>query len=313
MQSSVEDVRKPAQASAVSARARQRRRIGSLRRLNAPGQYVYAGVLSLPALIWQLIFLVGPLVFVVVITFWQVELFRLSPDLYFGNWVYIYSQEYVQDAYLRTFTFAAVATIIISLAAFPCAYAIAFKFRPAARQLALLFLILPFFTSYLVRIYAWQVVLADNGIVNAFLDVLYLGPVSMLNTTFGIFVGYATLCLPLVTLLQLLGLMYVDRNLVEASHNLGCGRLGAIWHVVIPSARVAIVVAALFCFILTFGDFVSPLFLGGGVQPVLSTVMIDTVKSGQQWPRAAVIATTMIATLLTIALASIWFAYRKPR
>lgn len=313
MQSSAERFREPGRTSAVGAGPHQRRRPPSARWLNAAGRYAYAGVLGLPPFIWQLIFLAGPLIFIVVITFWQVELFRLVPDLHFGNWLYIYTQQYVQDAYLRTFTFAAVATALISLAAFPCAYAIAFKLRPAARQFGLLLLILPFFTSYLVRIYAWQVVLADNGVINALLGIFSLGPFSMLNTTFGIFVGYATLCLPLVTLLQLLGLMYVDRDLVEAGHNLGCGRLATIWHVVIPSARIALVVAALFCFILTFGDFVSPMFLGGGVQPVLSTVIIDTVKSGQQWPRAAVVATTMVVTLLIIALASVWFAYRRPR
>ncbi len=72
-------------------------------------------------------------------------------------------------------------------------------------------------------------------------------------------------------------------------------------------------VAALFCFILTFGDFVSPLYLGGGLRTVLSTVIIDTVKSGQQWPQAAVVAVTMIMTLLAVALAAIWFAYRRPK
>lgn len=216
-------------------------------------------------------------------------------------------------AYLRTFGIAAAATVIISAIAFPCAYAIAFKFRPAARQLGLLLLILPFFTSYLVRIYAWQVVLADAGIINALLAPLGLGPIPMLNNTFGTLVGYATLCLPLVTLLQLLSLMYVDRNLVEAGHNLGCGRLGVVRHVIVPSARIGIVVAALFCFILTFGDFVSPLYLGGGRMTVLSTVIIDTVKSGQQWPQAAVVATTMVVTLLTVALVAIWLAYRKPK
>lgn len=280
---------------------------------SVPRQRLYAFSLSLPPLVWQLLFLVFPVVFLLVITFWSVEFFRLKPDFTFANWTFIFTRGYFYDAYVLTFGMAVLTSVVISAIAFPCAYAIAFKFRRSARQLALLLLILPFFTSYLVRVYAWQVVLADSGVVNAFLKLLSLPPAAMLNTLGGTLVGYATLCLPLVTLLQLLSLIYIDRNLVEASHNLGCGRLGTIWHVIIPSARIGIMVAALFCFILSFGDFVSPLYLGGGLRTVLSTVIIDTVKSGQQWPQAAVVAVTMIATLLVVAFAAIWFAYRRPK
>jgi spermidine/putrescine transport system permease protein/putrescine transport system permease protein len=99
--------------------------------------------------------------------------------------------------------------------------------------------------------------------------------------------------------------------LIEAAHNLGCGRLRTVFLVVVPSARIGIVVAALFCFILTFGDFVSPLYLGGGQPPTLSTLITDTTKSGQQWPRAAVIATMMIVTLLIAAFGAVRFAYRR--
>lgn len=283
------------------------------RRPSTLGNRVYTAALSLPPLVWQLAFLVLPVVFLFVMTFWSVEFYRLKPDFNLDNWTFIYSRSYFYDAYLLTFGLAALAAAIVSLIAFPCAYAIAFKFRPAARQLALLLLILPFFTSYLVRIYAWQVVLADSGVINALLGLLALPSVALLNTLSGTLVGYVTLSLPLVTLLQLLSLMYVDRNLVDAAHNLGCGRLKTIWRVVIPSARIGIVIAALFCFILTFGDFVSPLYLGGGLQTMLSTVIIDTVKSGQQWPQAAVVAVTMVVTLLAVALAAIWLAYRRPK
>lgn len=276
-------------------------------------RFLYIPTLSAPPAVWQLLFLVCPLIFLLVITFWSVEFYRLVPDFHLDNWGHIYTRGYFHDAYVRTFGMAATATLVISLIAFPCAYTIAFKFRPSARQLAVLLLIIPFFTSYLVRVYAWQVVLADAGVINAGLELVGLPSAAMLNTGFGTLVGYATLCLPLVTLLQLLSLMYIDRNLVEAAHNLGCGRLATVWRVIIPSARIGIVVAALFCFILTFGDFVSPLYLGGGQKTMLSTLIIDTTKSGQQWPRAAVVAVTMIVTLLVLALASIWFAYRKPK
>ena len=116
-----------------------------------------------------------------------------------------------------------------------------------------------------------------------------------------------------MVLLQLFSLAYVDRNLIEAAHNLRCGRLATIFLVIIPSARVGLVIAALFCFILTFGDFVSPLYLGGGNPPTLSILISDTTKAGQQWPRAAVIAITMIVTLLVAAFVAVSFAYRRRR
>ena len=266
---------------------------------------------SLPILIWQLIFFVFPLAFLVAISFWLVRNFRMVPTFEWLNWSYMFSRGFFWDAYLHTLAMAAGATVLVSLVAFPCAYTIAFKFRESTKQLLVLLLITPFFTSYLVRTYSWQVFLSDNGIFNAALGLLGLEPLAMLNTTFGTYVGYFTLCLPLVVLLQLFSLMYIDRSLIEAAHNLGCGRLRTVLLVVIPSARPGIVVAALFCFILTFGDFVSPLYLGGGDPPTLSILITDTTKSGQQWPRAAVIALTMIATLLAVAFAAVSYAYRE--
>jgi spermidine/putrescine transport system permease protein/putrescine transport system permease protein len=202
------------------------------------------------------------------------------------------------------------AAALTSVLAFPCAYALAFKLTPAARRAAIFLMVIPFFTSYLVRVYSWQVFLADAGIVNVALGWIGLGPFAMLNTVGATMIGYLTLCLPLAVLLQLFSLTYIDRTLIEAAHNLRCGRLRTVFAVVIPSARVGLTVAALFCFILAFGDFVSPIYLGGGDPTTLSILITDTTKSGQQWPRAAVIALTMIVTLLAVAFLAIRFAYR---
>ena len=266
---------------------------------------------SMPILIWQLIFFVFPLAFLVAISFWLVRNFRMVPTFEWQNWSYMLSRGFFWDAYAHTLAIAASATVLVSMVAFPCAYTIAFKFRESAKQLLVLLLVTPFFTSYLVRTYSWQVFLSDNGIFNAALGQLGLQSFAMLNTALGTYVGYFTLCLPLVVLLQLFSLMYIDRSLIEAAHNLGCGRLRTVLLVVVPSARIGIVVAALFCFILSFGDFVSPLYLGGGQPPTLSTLITDTTKSGHQWPRAAVIATMMIVTLLIAAFGAVRFAYRR--
>lgn len=297
----------PAIAQSAAAKSLTRQR-GAKRTFRLPW---YGLSFSMPILIWQLIFFVFPLAFLVAISFWVVRNFRMVPTFEWLNWSYMLSRGFFWDAYVHTLAMAAGASVLVSLVAFPCAYTIAFKFRESAKQLLVLLLITPFFTSYLVRTYSWQVFLSDNGIFNAALGQLGLEPLAMLNTTFGTYVGYFTLCLPLVVLLQLFSLMYIDRSLIEAAHNLGCARLRTVLLVVVPSARIGIVVAALFCFILSFGDFVSPLYLGGGQPPTLSTLITDTTKSGQQWPRAAVIATMMIVTLLITAFGAVRFAYRR--
>jgi spermidine/putrescine transport system permease protein/putrescine transport system permease protein len=272
---------------------------------------LYGLTFSVPLLLWQLAFFLAPLVFLVALSFWTVRNFRMEPAFVFTNWTHVLGRGIFWDAYLRTLCLAAATAVITSAIAFPCAYAIAFKLSEQARRWIVFLMVLPFFTSYLVRIYSWQIFLSDNGIFNALFAKLGLGPYGMLNSVFGQMVGYLTLSLPLVILLQLFSLVFIDRNLVEAAHNLRCGRLRTVFEIIIPSARVGLIIAALFCFILTFGDFVSPLYLGGGDPPTLSILITDTTKSGQQWPRAAVIAIVMIATLLAVAFSAVRYAYRE--
>jgi spermidine/putrescine transport system permease protein len=272
---------------------------------------LYGLTFSLPMLVWQVMFFLAPLLFLIALSFWTVRNFRMQPDFDIVNWARMLSRSVFWDAYLRTFGLATAAAIITSALAFPCAYAIAFKLSDTARRWAIFLMVIPFFTSYLVRVYSWQIFLSDHGIFNALFAKVGLGPFGMLNSVFGTMIGYLTLSLPLVVLLQLFSLIFVDRTLIEAAHNLRCGRLRTVFEVVIPAARVGLVIAALFCFILTFGDFVSPLYLGGGDPPTLSILITDTTKSGQQWPRAAVIALAMIATLLAVAFAAVSYAYKE--
>lgn len=272
---------------------------------------LYSLTLALPLLIWQLAFFAVPLIFLIAISFWTVRNFQMMPDLNFGNWERILTRGIFWDAYLRTAILATASAVLTSAIAFPAAYAISFKLSARVKQWVIFVLIIPFFTSYLVRIYALQVFLSDGGIINAAVGMLGIEPFGMLNTTFGTLVGMVTLCLPLVILLQVFSLNFVSRDLVEAAHNLRCGRLRTVLAVIVPSARVGLVIAALFAFILSFGDFVSPLYLGGGNPPTLSILITDITKSGQQWPRAAVVALMMIGTLLSVAFAAITYAYKE--
>lgn len=271
----------------------------------------FALTFRLPIIVWQVLFFLGPLLFMIAMSFFLVRNYRMQEAFELTNWSKMLGRGYVWDAYWRTLGLAAVSTVVASLAAFPAAFALAFRASDSVRRWAIFLLIIPFFTSYLVRTFSWYVILAESGVVNAMLGQVGLGPYIMLNTPVGTVVGYLTLTLPLVLILQTVALANVDRTLIQAAGNLGCSPARTIWAVIIPSAKAGLIVAALFCFILSFGDFVAPYYLGGSKPPTLPILIIDTTKSGQQWPRAAVVAVMMMVTLFVVAFTAIWLAYRK--
>jgi spermidine/putrescine transport system permease protein len=271
----------------------------------------YALAFRLPLLVWYGLFFVGPLLFTVAISFFVVRNYRMVEAFELANWERMLSRGFFWDAYWLTLALAGLAALLASLIAFPAACALAFRASPAQRRWAISLLVIPFFTSYLVRIFSWYVILAESGVVNAVIGTVGLGPYTMLNTMFGTIVGYLTLVLPLVVILQTLALSAVDRDLVQAAGNLGCPPRRLLGAVILPAAKTGLVIAALIAFILSFGDFVSPYYLGGSKPPTLPILIIDTTKSGQQWPRAAVVAVVMIATLLAIAWAAVTAAYAK--
>lgn len=272
----------------------------------------FGALFALPALLWQAAFFALPLLFLAALTFWSVSNFRLSPDFTPANWAKVLGLPYFWRAFANTAIFAAGVSALAGVLAFPASYHIAFHLSPRARRLAAAALLAPFFTSYLVRIYSWQTYLGDRGVVNSLLAEYGAGRLPMLNNAFGSVVGYLTLCLPLVMVLQIIGFGQVDRALPRAAQNLGCGPLRAVFAVVIPAARPGLTIAALFAFILVFGDFASPIYLGGATSQTMSILITDLTKSGQQWPRAAVAAVMMTAALLATAFAALKFAYRRP-
>ena len=274
---------------------------------------LFSACYILPPALWQVLFFLGPLLFLCALSFWSVEFFRLQPDFTLGNWKKVYAQGYFWRAFFVTFSFAALGSFLISVIAFPAAFHIAFRLSSRARRFALLALGVPFFTSYLVRIYSWQAYLSDFGVINELLGAVGFDALRMLNTAFGTFVGYTTLCLPLVILLQVFGLSQVERRWIDAAHNLGCGPLRVVFALVIPAARAGLTLGALFAFILIFGDFAAPIYLGGATSQTLSILITDLTKAGQQWPRAAVVAVTMVVTLLAMAFAALRFAYRSEK
>nr|MBP9952792.1 ABC transporter permease [Cypionkella sp.] len=189
----------------------------------------YGLTFSLPLLIWQLVFFVGPLIFLIALSFWTVKNFRMEADFNTINWVTMFGRSVFWQSYGLTLALATAAAAITSVLAFPCSYAIAFKLSARQRQWAIFMMVIPFFTSYLVRVYSWQIFLSDNGIINGLFGTIGMGPYPLLNTVFATMIGYLTLTFPLVVLLQLFSLMFIDRTLIEAAHNLRCGRIRTVF------------------------------------------------------------------------------------
>jgi len=280
--------------------------LGSGQRTN-----LFKHVLRLPMVIWQALFFIAPLFFLVAMSFFIVRNYRMTEAFEMKNWVKMLGRDYFWDSYGLTMGLATLATVVVMMVAFPAAYTLAFRVSENTRRWAVFLLIIPFFTSYLVRTFSWYVILAESGVINAVLGYIGLGPYIMLNTKFGTIIGYMTLTLPLVIILQTFSLSNIDRSLVEAAHNLGCRPWRTIMKVILPLAKTGFIIAAVFCFILSFGDFVSPYYLGGSKPPTLPILIVDTVKSGQQWPRAAVVAVVMMVTLFIVAFGGIATAYRR--
>lgn len=272
---------------------------------------LYALTWRLPIIIWQFFFFVGPVLFMVSMSFFLVKNYRMTEAFEFINWYKMLSRGYFWDSYKYTIFISMVSTVCAMSLAFPAAFALAFTASETTRRWAIFLLIIPFFTSYLVRTFSWFVILSESGVVNAVLGYIGLGPYTMLNTHFGTLVGYMTLTLPLVVILQTVTMSNIDKTLIEAARNLGCKPFATIWQVIIPLSKTGLIIAAIFCFILSFGDFVAPFYLGGSQETTLPILILDTTKSGQQWPRAAVVAIIMMATLFAIAFTGIALAYHK--
>ena len=173
-----------------------------------------------PLAFWQGAFFVAPVVFMVVMTFWSVRNYLLTADLTFTNWQTILTADYVWNGYLRSLLGAALAAAVATVTALPCAYYLGLKVTPRVRLLGACLIMAPFFTSFLVRAYTWRTMLGDEGVVNAFLGWFGIGPIQMINNLFGSVVGYLTLVMPLVLLLQLFSFSGVDRRLIEGDQRL---------------------------------------------------------------------------------------------
>jgi spermidine/putrescine transport system permease protein/putrescine transport system permease protein len=271
-----------------------------LRPRTAASPAVLPTALGLPVTAWQVVFFAAPLLFLIVITFWQVRSFRLEPAFVTDNWSRILGSTIFYRALTHTLAVSVTTTILALAIAFPAAYTISFRLPARLRDLTVGFLIVPIFSSYLLRIYAWQIMLSPQGIANSLIAGVGGRPLELLGGDFSMQVGMLTLTLPVVVLILVFALSGLDRTLIEAAENLGCRRIRVIAHVILPVIRPALMLAGSTAFLLSFGDYISPLFMTGSKPPTLSILIVDTVKSGAQWPRASVIGVAMLAILAVV-------------
>jgi len=205
---------------------------------------------------------------------------------------------YVQT-YLSSLGFAGLTTVICLLLAYPFAYFLARS--PADQRPALLMLVmLPFWTSFLLRVYAWKMLLADAGVFNtlALAAGLIDEPLKMMNTPFSMVLGMVYTYLPFMILPLYANLAKMDLRLLEAALDLGATPWQAFWRITVPLSRSGIVAGAMLVFIPCVGEFVIPELLGGPQTLMIGRVLWDEFFSNNDWPMAATVAVVMVLLII---------------
>ena len=209
-----------------------------------------------------------------------------------GNTLYL-------DAYWISLKYAFFTTLLCLAVGYPFAYFLA-RARPSLRPALLMLVMLPFWTSFLLRVYAWKGILADQGVLNQLLMALGLieEPIVMLYTDVSMLVGMTYVYCPFMILPLYANLVKMDVRLLEAAHDLGASAWKAFWLVTVPLSRSGIVAGAMLVFIPCVGEFVIPSLLGGAENVMIGRVVWDEMFSSNNWPRAAALSVVMILLIL---------------
>jgi putrescine transport system permease protein len=203
------------------------------------------------------------------------------------------------EAYARSLLYAAITATLCLLIGYPFAYFIA-RSAPALRPALLLLVMLPFWTSFLLRVYAWKGILADSGILNRMLMSLGLidEPLHLLYTNVSMLVGMTYVYLPFMVLPLYANLVKLDWRLLEAAYDLGATPWRAFWLVTVPLSRAGIIAGFMLVFIPSVGEFVIPSLLGGPENLMIGRVVWDEMFTANNWPRAAALAVVMILLII---------------
>ena len=200
-------------------------------------------------------------------------------------------------SYLSSVRTAAIATSLLLILGYPVAYGMA-RSRPGVRNLLLMAIILPFWTSFLIRVYAWIAILKPEGLLNSALHVIGIAPLTLLNTPTGVFIGLVYAYLPFMVLPLYASLEQQDQTLLEAAADLGSPPWRSFWQVTWPLSLPGVAAGSLLCFIPIVGEFVIPDLLGGPSTLMIGRTIWTEFFSNRDWPAASAVATVLLITLV---------------
>lgn len=217
----------------------------------------------------------------------------------FENFVFLTTDDLYWKAYLSSLRIALIATALTLLVGYPIAYGMA-RAAPEWRPTLLMLVILPFWTSFLIRVYSWMGILSTEGVLNQLL--LAIGvisePLTILNTNIAVYIGIVYTYLPFMILPIYAALEKMDESLLEAAEDLGCSRLQAFWLVTVPLSRNGIVAGCFLVMIPTIGEFVIPSLLGGSDTLMIGKVLWEEFFSNRDWPVASAVAVILLLILI---------------
>ena len=259
---------------------------------------------------WFLLLVAIPLLIVMKISLSEMEATSVSNmiswtnglptlKLNFANYQFIFSDTLYVKTYISSIKYALLTTLICLAIGYPFAYFMARA--PKHIQPTLLMLImLPFWTSFLLRIYAWKTLLVSNGVINNILMSLHIinSPLEMMNNSFSLTIGMVYSYLPFMILPLYANLSKLDIRYLEAAADLGTSPFKAFWLITVPLSKAGIIAGSMLVFIPAVGEFVIPELLGGPDTLMIGRVLWDEFFSNNDWPMAAAVAVVMIALIL---------------
>jgi spermidine/putrescine transport system permease protein len=210
------------------------------------------------------------------------------------------------EVFLRSVRIAGSVTLLALLLGYPLAYYVSF-YTQARKELAYQLVIIPLWASYLVRGYAWKTILGSDGVLNGLLQYLHIthAPLEfLLYSPFAVILTLTHIYTPFVFLPIYASLEHIPRNLVEASQDLGCSPWQTFRRVILPLSLPGVIAGATFAFVLTLGDFLAPLLVGGSSGIMISNVVVSLFGAAYNWPLGAAISLCMLVVVVMILFAT---------
>ena len=288
---------------------RRRAWTGVERSLAAVGLSGKALVITAPA-VWLTVFFLIPLAVVFGISL-TVKQFGRPPytplltneegtvqlTLHLNNYIRLFTDSLYVAAYLNSIKIALISTVIALLIGYPMAYAIA-RAPDQWRNILLMLVILPFWTSFLLRVYALTGFMRGNGVINQVLGLFGIPPLVMMQTDFAVYVGIVYTYLPFMILPLYTNLVKLDGALLEASADLGARPLRTFLTITLPLSMPGIIAGSMLVFIPAIGEFVIPSLLGGPETLMIGRVLWDEFFANTNWPRASAVAVAMLVVVV---------------